>query len=453
MKLLKVLILVLSFATLQVALAQGTFALPGTITTIAGTGAAGFAGVGGSAIGAELNEPLAFAFDPHGNIYFSDFANNTVFEITSSGLLGLVAGTGVRGYSGEGGQAVDAELNHPQGLAFDIIGNLYITDGGGSRIRKVSPSGVITTVAGNGVPGYSGDGGSAINSELNFPGGVAVDALGNLYIADWGNNRIRKVAADGTISTIAGTGVPGFSGDGGPAINAELFNPQSISIDSSGNLFVADSGNNAIREVTTAGTIFAVAGIGSLGYSGDGGPATSAQLNSPLGVSVDKAENLFIADTGNNVIREVTASGIILTIAGDGAAGYSGDGGSALNAELNSPAHAVVDLAGELYIADSLNHRVREVTYSTQSAVPAMLSYVEGLYGQGVLNAGRANSLSKHLGQAANLAAAGKNSSAIDNLSLFISEVTGLANAGVLTQPEAGALIAAAQTLIATLSA
>ena len=217
-------------------------------------------------------------------------------------------------------------------MAVDASGNLYIADTGNNRIRKVSATGIITTVAGNGSAGYSGDGGPATSAQLDGPEGVAVDGSGNLYIADTCNNRIRKVSATGIITTVAGNGSAGYSGDGGPATSAQLSLPAGVAVDGSGNLYIADSGNNRIRKVSATGIITTVAGNGSPGYSGDGGPATSAQLNQPAGVAVDASGNLYIADSSNNRIRKVSATGIITTVAGNGFDGYSGDGGPATSA-------------------------------------------------------------------------------------------------------------------------
>ena len=232
----------------------------------------------------------------------------------------------------------------------------------------VKATGDIITVAGNGTAGYSGDGGPATAAELNDPDGVAVDSAGDLFIADTGNNVIREVVkATGDIITVAGNGTAGYSGDGGPATAAELDSPRGVAVDAAGDLFIADTGNNVIREVVKAtGDIITVAGNGTAGYSGDGGPATAAELNGPNGVAVDSAGDLFIADANNNVIREVVkATGDIITVAGNGTAGYSGDGGPATAAELNDPIGVAVDSAGDLFIADTDNNVIREVVKAT----------------------------------------------------------------------------------------
>ncbi len=336
---------------------------PGVIATIAGTGTAGNLGSGGPALKAELDGPFGIAFDASGNLYFSDFVNCLVHKVTPAGIITTIAGNGTRGSGGDGGPATSAVLNHPQGLAFDAAGDLYIADGGGSRIRKVTPAGLISTVAGTGTAGGIGDGGPATKAELRYSGAIAFDAAGNFYIADWGNNRIRMVTPAGIISTVAGNGNMGYTGDGGLALSAMLNQPQGIAVDAHGNIFVADQGNNVIREFTVGGKIKTVAGNGTAGYAGDGGPATSAELNNPNSVHVDASDNLYIADLVNNVIRKVTANGTITTIAGNGVMNYGGDGGSALKAELNQPADAEIDPDGSLVITDFGNSRVRKVTY------------------------------------------------------------------------------------------
>ena len=249
----------------------------------------------------------------------------------------------------------------------DAIGNLFIADAINNVIRKVGTNGIITTVAGNGNYGYSGNGGVATNAELRYPAGVTVDAYGNLFIADNYNNVIRKVETNGIITTVAGDGYDagygagGYSGDGGVATNAELNQPFSVAVDAVGNLFIADTYNNVIREVETNGIITTVAGDGIFNYSGDGDAATNAQLSQPYGVTVDAYGNLFIADNYNNVIRKVETNGIITTVAGNGTTGYSGDGGTANNAQLNQPSGVIVDATGNLFIADAMNNVIRKV--------------------------------------------------------------------------------------------
>lgn len=262
--------------------------------------------------------------------------------------------------SSNGTEATSIALDAPTGLAFDSAGNLYIADTDNNIVREVSVDGVVTTVAGNGVEGFAGDGGPAAGAQLDTPTGIAVDSSGNLYIADAHNNRIRKVSG-GLISTFAGTGAAGFSGDGGAAASAALATPMALCIDRNGNLYIADTGNNRIREVA-AGTIHTVAGNGQENFSGDGGVATAAALDSPAGVAVDSSLNIYIGDTHNQRVRTVNAaSGIITTIAGTGTKGFTADG-TAISSELASPSGLWVDQSGTLYVADADNDRIRAIS-------------------------------------------------------------------------------------------
>ena len=349
---------------------NGTNLPNGIITTVAGngvqagTGYGGFSGDGGAATNAELYWPCGVAVDTSGNLFIADTRNNCIRKVGNNGIIATVAGNGTSGYSGDGGAATNAELNEPFGLAVDSFSNLFIADEGNSRIRKVGINGTITTVAGNGTDGYSGDGGAATNAELNTPEGVAVDSFGNLFIADEGNSRIREVEPNGIIATVAGISMPnqgGYNGDGGAATNTLLSFPYGVAVDSFGNLFIADSFNQRIRKVGTNGIIRTVAGNGTTGYSADGGVATKVALYYPHSVAVDSFGNLFIADLDNQRIRRVGTNGIIITVAGNGTSGYSGDGGAATNAALYYPQGVAVDSFGNLFIADMYNNVIRKV--------------------------------------------------------------------------------------------
>jgi sugar lactone lactonase YvrE len=332
---------------------------PSMIQTVAGTGQNGYSGDGYNA--AELFGPAGVAVDSAGNVFIADSGNNRVRKITPSLVISTVAGNGVMGSLGDGGPAISAELNNPLGVAIDSSGNLYIVDAGNNRIRKVNPAGVITAVAGNGTVSFSGDGIPAVNASLNFPNSVAIDSAGNLFIADTNHHRIRKVDTNGVIQTVAGNGTQGFGGDGGPALNAQLNSPAGVAVDGAGNLFIADTDNNRVRQVTPGGTISTVAGTGSSGFTGDGGPAAAAELFVPIDVKVDAAGNLLIADYENNRIRTVTA-GIINTVAGNDNIGFGGDGGPATAAQFDGISGIATDAAGSVFIADIYNSRVRRVT-------------------------------------------------------------------------------------------
>ena len=343
----------------------------GTITTIAGTGGRGYSGDGGPAVAAQLNSPSDVAVNGNGNLYITDTENHRIRRIDDTGVITTIAGTGEESYGGDNGPAVAARLDFPAAVVVDVAGNLYIVDSGNHRIRRVDSTGMITTIAGNGELGFSGDGGPAVAAHLLYPTGIAVDGAGNLYVADTDNHRIRRINSSGTITTIAGTGEQGFGGDNGPAVEAQLAGPQGMAVDGAGNLYVADNGNSRIRRIDDTGVITTIAGIGGSGFSGDGGPAVAAQLNLPQGVAVDGTGNLYIADTDNHRIRQVVLSGTITTIAGTGGSGFSGDGGPAAVAQLNSPSGVAVDGAGNLYIADTENHRIRRIDSSGTIATVA----------------------------------------------------------------------------------
>ena len=320
------------------------------ISTIVGNGTPGYSGDNGPATSAELNQPYGIATDSSGNLYIADSRNNRVRMVDTSGNITTVASSG---------------LNAPLGIAVDPSGDIYFSDTSNFVIRKIS-GGAVTIFAGTiHVSGSSGDSGPATSATLDYPYGVAVYS-GYLYIAQMGyNSVIRKVmlSTPYTISTVAGTGTPGFSGDGGPAISASLNYPQSVVVDSSGNLYIADSSNYVIRKVDHATqNISTIAGTGISGYSGDGGPATAAQINWPNGVTIDSAGNLYITE-GDNIVRKVDTSGIISTVAGNVhlVGGYGGDGNVATAATLNAPWGLAFDALGNLLIGDRVNNRIRKV--------------------------------------------------------------------------------------------
>jgi sugar lactone lactonase YvrE len=282
--------------------------------------------------------------------------------VTPSGIVTTVAGTRTPGFSGDGGPAAQAQLLAPHGIAVDAAGNVYITDQGNHRVRRVGLDGVIKTIAGDGRTGSSGDGGLATQAAVGFPAGVAVDGPGNIYISMQMSQTIRRISRDGIITTIAGTGTAGFSGDGGPATQAQLNVPVGIAADPAGNVYFADHTNNRIRKISVTGIINTVAGNGSQGFSGDGGPATGAAIDGPFGVAVDRAGVVYVTDSRNSRIRRVGLDGVITTIAGTGDPGFSGDSGPPTQARLQGPHGVVVDAAGTVYIADTANDRIRKVS-------------------------------------------------------------------------------------------
>jgi sugar lactone lactonase YvrE len=337
------------------------------IATFAGTGAFGYAGNGDIAQHAQFNHCTGVAFDGAGSVYIADRDNNVVRKVSNLGIITTIAGTGTAGYSGDGAAATTARLKSPTNVAVDGSGNVFISDNGNSVVRKVTSTGLISTYAGNGAAGYSGDADSANAAALRNPLGLAFDDVaGVLYIADAGNHVVRMVDGDHIINTVIGTGIPGNTGDGDIALNAHVGNPSSVAVDAAGNVYVADNTFNVVRKVMNAtGVISTVAGNGVPGYSGNGGAATAATLHYPSGIAVDGTGNIFVADQGNNVIREITPGGIIFNVAGNNTNGYLGDGGTATMAELNSPGDVAVDGWGRIYISDNGNNVVRSVTNPT----------------------------------------------------------------------------------------
>lgn len=393
----------------------------GVITTIAGTGIAGYSGDGGPAASAQIRFPVDVVIDSEGDIIFSDSGNNRIRKINSSGIITTIAGTGVAGFSGDGGPATSAKLNHPKGLNLDSAGDLYFADNLNQRIRKIDTGGIIHSVAGNGTAGFAGDGRLATSAELNSPDDVLPDSSGNFYISDHDNRRVRKVSSSGIISTFAGNGSGGCAGDGGPATSASLgrptglliysgrlvgnlptllignacqarirgvnlstniihtfvgslagfdgnrhlalssqfLSPGGVMVDNSGDLLIGDAGNDEVRKVAV-GTTLVTAFAG--GYLGNGGLGTLASLNDPENIAFDKSGNLYIVEANGNRIRKLSTTGVILPFAGTGISGYSGDGGKATAAQLWFPYGVAADNAGNVYIADTGNNIIRKVT-------------------------------------------------------------------------------------------
>jgi len=356
----------------------------GNVTTIAGNGQLSHSGDGGAAISAQLNAPLGVAVDGSGNLYIADTANNVVRKVATNGAITNFAGNGSAGNGGDGGAATSAQLSAPRGLAVDSAGNLYIADAQNHKVRKVS-GGTISTVAGSGTQGFGGDGGAAGSAQLNTPFGVTVDGAGNLYIAEFGGNRVRKVTSGGTISTVAGNGVAGYSGDAGSPTSAQLNGPQAVALDSVGNVYIADTANNRLRKISSDGNgglrIDTIAGNGIGGYDADGVQATITPVGHPTSVVLDTVGNIYITD-GSLRVRKVFLSGLIATIAGGPTAGYTGDGGAATSASLNGPSALAINPAGNLWVADANNNSVRTLQPT----------------GSGINVAGVANGASNQLG-------------------------------------------------------
>jgi uncharacterized protein (TIGR03437 family) len=345
------------------------------IRTPAGSGFFGFGGDNGPATSARFSTPNGVAVDANGNLYIADLYNDRIRKVDTNGMITTFAGRFGGVFSGDGGPATEAGLFDVAGVAVDAAGAVYIADMDNFRVRKVDTTGKISTVAGNGSFGFTGDNVPATQTALSSPTAVAVDGAGNLYIADLFNYRVRKVNPQGIITTVAGTGVAGNSGDGGLATQARFETPESVAVDRAGNLYIADSANHVVRKVDTAGIISAFAGNGQGGFSGDNGQARQARLSAPRGVAVDAAGNVYISDAGNDRIRRVDKNGVITTIAGNGQTGYNGDGTLATQASFFEPVGLAVDPYGVIYIADSYNDRVRMLK-STQLQLGGLSKYV-----------------------------------------------------------------------------
>ena len=329
------------------------------IYTFAGNGTFGFTPNGNASTATSISHPYHIATDCNGNTYYADYDNAIVRKISAEGVVTTVAGTGVVGFSGNGGAATAANLSRPTGVAVDAAGNLYISDFNNMVVRKVNTAGIISNFAGSGANGYSGDGGAATAAKLSYPSGIAVDAAGNVYIADYMNTAIRKVTPSGIISTVAGNGIVGYTGDGGAATAARLANPRGVAVDGAGNIYIPDYGNNVIRKVNASGVISTIAGNTIPGYSGDGGVATAAKLRNPYGIALDGEGNIYFTELQNNIVRKVNTSGVISTIAGNGTQGYSGDKGPATLAQLNQPMGISVNCDSKILISDYGNYVIR----------------------------------------------------------------------------------------------
>jgi Secretion system C-terminal sorting domain/NHL repeat len=339
------------------------------ITTIAGNGSIGFIGNNTPAVTATMNHPLGLSVDTLGNILFADFNNKCIRKITATtGIITTIAGTGSAGYNGDSILATSALLNNPTSIAIGNLGDIYVSDAANNRIRKINFSGIITTVAGTGVAGYNGDNILATTSLLLSPSGVWVDKYNNLYISDQDNHRIRKVTAStGIITTIAGTGVAGYNGDEILATTAQLNQPYSITVDDTGNIYIADQLNYRIRKVDTFGMIHTIAGTGTFGYNGEGISATSAKICASF-ISLDHFGNVYISEgCDNNRVRIINSNGIISTIAGTGIVAFNGDGIPAITAQLNGPSGIFFDGCDNLYISDCFNQRIRKVWFNTDT--------------------------------------------------------------------------------------
>jgi uncharacterized protein (TIGR03437 family) len=422
----------------------------GIMTTVAGNGAYGYSGDGGPAKRAMLNFPTGVAVDSSGDIYIADQDNHVIRKVTAAGIISTIAGNGMEGYGGDTGQATAAKLNYPAGVALDTNGNLYIADADNDRIRKVTPGGIITTVAGNGSFAVN-SGGPATGGGLANPVGVTVDGAGNIYIAEgeFGEgDLVQKVTPGGVISTIAGTGPKGFFGDGGPAGNALLATPQDVVVDSSGNVYIADTGNRRVRKLTATGLISTVVGNGNFRFGGDGGAATVAYLSAPVGIAIDPSRNVYFTDVENNRVRKIAPDGDITTIAGNGIESFSGDGGQAVNASLDLrfptegpfgiASGVAVDSAGNVYFADTDNDRIRMISTS------GIITTVAGGGAFGVLgDGGPANKayLSApsgiHIDPAGNIYIADFGNNRIRKISTT-GIITTIAGGGTLTSPNIG---------------
>ncbi len=316
-----------------------------------------------------ISDPLDLSIDKSGNIYITNGNYYNVLKVSTGGTITSIAGTGTnQGCMGDGGLATLAKLRNPWGICLDSVGNIYFADAGCNLVHTINIStGVMTAIAGDGNNGYGGDGGLATAAKLNTAIGVTLGNAGEIYIADEGNNRIRKLNnKTGIITTIAGNGLPGKTGDGGPATSCELYKPYDVALDDSGNIFISDGGNYIIRKISAiTGIITTIAGNGQSSFNGDSIPATSAAINAAF-IVLDSARNIYLTDFNNNRVRKVnTKTGLVTTIAGTGINGFSGEGIIGTSAEISQPEGLIIDNLGNLYFCDSGNNRIRKITIST----------------------------------------------------------------------------------------
>ncbi len=333
------------------------------ITTYAGNGTIGYTGDGGQATSAGIFGPGGIKIDKTGNLYIADAGHYVIRKVSPAGIISTIAGTGSTGYSGDGGPATAALLGLPVSVTCDSIGNVYIVDADGVAIRKINTSGIISTIAGTGVVGYSGDGGPSTAAKINYPTDIVADNIGNVFFVDEYNNRIRKISTSGIISTIAGTGVSGFSGDGGPATAAKIGVIYAIARDKLGSIYISDDSAMRIRKISPSGITTTICGNGTQTSTGDGGAATAATIGTVLGLAIDNNGNLLLSDEEFGRIRLINqTTGIITTIIGDGTpCGFAGDGGQATAAQMCAPYGITVDKYGSIYFSDAHNHRIRSV--------------------------------------------------------------------------------------------
>lgn len=354
-----------------------TISIAQNISTVVGNGSYTHSGDGGVATSASMMSPTGLTFDASGNMYIAEFSGNYIRKVSTSGIISTIAGTGTASSTGDGGDASSATLNNPSGIAIDASGNIYIAEASGNRIRKINTSGIISTIAGTGTASSTGDGGTATSATLNFPTDIVFDASGNLYISENGGNRIRKINTAGNISTIAGNGTASSTGDGSAAAMSTINNPAGLAFDASGNLYIAENGGHKVRMINTSGDISTIAGTGTASSTGDGSSATSATIKYPRSLIFDSYGNLFIAEENGSRIRKINTSGIISTFVGTGTYSYSGDGGSASAATIKTPFGLSIN-SGNLFLTDFNAYVVRKVCNSPQPTVVSPITYCEG---------------------------------------------------------------------------